>query len=90
MTMNVLFLTLHSFETIQVRTLFTDLLREFVKNGHKVYVISPTERREKQKTHLIVEDNALAKTAFSDPSTIMIPNNGLIIAIPNDTRTTFL
>lgn len=56
--MNVLFLTLLAFDSIQERTLYTDLLREFVKNGHHVYAISPAEKRQNQATHLIEEENA--------------------------------
>lgn len=56
--MNVLFLTLVAFDSIQERTLYTDLLREFVKNGHHVYAISPVEKRLKQETHLLEEENA--------------------------------
>ena len=56
--MNVLFLTLLAFDSIQERTLYTDLLREFVKNGHHVYAISPIEKRQNQETHLIEEENA--------------------------------
>lgn len=56
--MNVLFLTLLSFNSLQERNIYTDLLREFVKNGHQVYAISPIEKRQNQKTHLIKEKNA--------------------------------
>lgn len=56
--MNVLFLTLLSFDSLQERNIYTDLLREFVKNGHQVYAISPTEKRQNQETHLIKEENA--------------------------------
>lgn len=56
--MNVLFLTLLSFDSLQERNIYTDLLREFVKNGHQVYAISPTEKRQNVKTHLIKEENA--------------------------------
>lgn len=56
--MNVLFLTLLSFDSLQERSIYTDLLREFVKNGHRVYAISPTEKRQNQETHLIKEENA--------------------------------
>lgn len=56
--MNVLFLTLVSFDTIQLKAIYTDLLREFVKNGHEVYAISPVEKRENQKTHIIRESHA--------------------------------
>lgn len=56
--MNVLFLTLVGFESIHNRNLYSDLLREFVKNGHKVYVISPIEKRANKETHVINEENA--------------------------------
>ena len=56
--MNVLFLTLLSFESLQERTIYTDLLREFVKNGHQVYAVSPTEKRENKPTHMVKEDHA--------------------------------
>lgn len=56
--MNVLFLTLVQFNSIQERNIYTDLLREFVKDGHQVYAISPTERRQNQKIQLIKEENS--------------------------------
>lgn len=55
--MNVLFLTLLSFDSLQERNIYTDLLREFVKNGHQVNVISPVEKRNHQKTHFAKEEN---------------------------------
>ena len=51
--MNILFLTLHDFSSINEKGIYTDLLREFNKEKHNVYIISPTERRNRQKTHLI-------------------------------------
>lgn len=56
--MNVLFLTLIGFESLQERNIYTDLLREFVKNGHNVYAISPIEKRKNIETHLVKEDKA--------------------------------
>lgn len=55
--MNILFLTLKDFETIEYSNIYTDLMREFVKNNHKVYIISPTEKRKQQKTYLIDNGN---------------------------------
>ncbi len=55
--MNVLFLTLLEFETLRDRNLYTDLLREFEKQGHNLYVISPVERKHKCKTHIVNEGN---------------------------------
>lgn len=57
--MNVLFLTLSKINNIHERGIYTDLLREFVKNGHKIYVISPIEKREGDCTHTIEERNAV-------------------------------
>lgn len=56
--MNVLFLTLYDFNSIEEHNLYPDLLREFTKHGHKVYVISPVERRRNQDTHIIEEGMA--------------------------------
>ena len=55
--MNVLFLTLLDFDSLKEHNIYTDLLREFVKNGHKVCVISPVEKRKGIKTHIIKEKN---------------------------------
>ena len=56
--MNVLFLTLISFKSLQERNIYTDLLREFVKNGHSIFAVSPVEMRYREKTHLIEEEHA--------------------------------
>jgi glycosyltransferase involved in cell wall biosynthesis len=55
--MNILFLTLLDFNTIDERGIYTDLIREFVKHNHKVYIISPVEKRKKQSTILIDKGN---------------------------------
>lgn len=51
--MNILFLTLYDFSSIEEHNIYPDLLREFAKRGHKVFVISPVERRKNQRTHII-------------------------------------
>ncbi|WP_317313448.1 glycosyltransferase family 4 protein [Absicoccus porci] len=51
--MNILFLTLLDFDSIDDRNIYTDLLREFYKNGHSVYAISPIEKRKNQDTKLL-------------------------------------
>lgn len=47
--MNILFLILLDFDSIDERSIYTDLLREFYKNGHSAYVISPVEKRKIKK-----------------------------------------
>lgn len=56
--MNVLFLTLLDFNSIDEKNIYTDLLREFAKHGHRLFVISPVERRKKIDTKIIKMDNA--------------------------------
>ncbi|WP_272152040.1 glycosyltransferase family 4 protein [Tenacibaculum aiptasiae] len=53
--MNVLFLTMARINSLKDTGIYTDLLREFYKDGHRVYVVCPTERRERKKTNLIKE-----------------------------------
>lgn len=55
--MNVLFLTLLDFNSIDEHNIYTDLLRKFYQEGHSVYVVSPVERKNNQKTHYIKCDN---------------------------------
>lgn len=60
--MNILFLTVSRIDDIESRGIYTDLLRQFLKEGHKVYIASPAERRFGKKTHLIEkEDHSILK-----------------------------
>lgn len=51
--MNILFLTILDFNDIEETGIYTDLLREFANHNHKLYIISPTEKRKKIPTKLI-------------------------------------
>lgn len=50
--MNILFLTLVKIKSLEERGIYTDLLRKFREEGHKVFVVSPLERRDKKNTFL--------------------------------------
>lgn len=41
--MNVLFMSLMEYHSVSERDIYTDLLREFIRNGHRVFLLSPTE-----------------------------------------------
>jgi len=43
--MNILFLTITHITDISERGIYTDLMRQFSENGHKVTIVSPAERR---------------------------------------------
>lgn len=49
--MNIILLTLSNFKSYSQRGIYCDLLREFIKNGHDVYCISPAEKRTGTDTH---------------------------------------
>lgn len=53
--MNVLFLSLASIVSLDSKGIYTDLLREFIKNGHSVYILSPVEQMKKNENSVIQE-----------------------------------
>ena len=55
--MNVLFLTLLDFSSIEENGIYTDLIKEFIKDGHSVWVISPSEKRKKEPTRILENKN---------------------------------
>jgi glycosyltransferase involved in cell wall biosynthesis len=50
--MNVIFLTLSRISDIEDPSIYSDLMRKFRDEGHKVYIVTPAERRLKQETSL--------------------------------------
>ena len=56
--MNILFLTTGTFHSINEHSGYPDLLREFKKNGHEVYIVSTNERRLGKETEYVDEDGA--------------------------------
>ena len=55
--MNILFLTLSSFEDVNERGLYTDLIREISKKEINIYIVSPRQRREGLPTEIYRQDN---------------------------------
>ena len=54
--MNILFLTIGRMESIEVHSLYPDLLRQFREQRHDVYIVSPYERRIGGKTSCNIEN----------------------------------
>lgn len=55
--MNILFLSLSRFDDVNVRGIYSDLMREFINGGNYVYVASPTERRFGKPTYIVKSDH---------------------------------
>lgn len=76
--MNVLFLSLLDFNTFDERNIYSDLLREFIKNGHKIYCISPVEKRMNQKTHINRSgDNYILKLKIGNTQKVNLIEKGI-------------
>lgn len=84
--MNILFITLLDFSSLDENNIYTDLLREFLKKDHNIFVVSPRERRFNEKTHLIsdlgckilkVKTGNIQKTGIIEKgvSTILLEHN---------------
>lgn len=50
--MNILFLSVTGLYDLSKREIYEDLMRQFVRNGHKVHIVSPFERRMGRKTEV--------------------------------------
>ena len=55
--MNILFISLEDFSSINERNIYTDIIRNFKNDGHSVCCVSPVERCRGMQTHMIIEDN---------------------------------
>lgn len=53
--MNILFLTISSVENAEKHTISLDLLREFKRQGHEVYIVAGLERKSNMDTYLAEE-----------------------------------
>ena len=82
--MNILFLTLSDIRSIESHGIYSDLLREFVKNGDDVYIMSVAERKtgirsgwieEREHSHVLkIKTGNIQKTKFIEKgiSTVLL------------------
>lgn len=56
--MKILFLSLGVYNSLDERSIYTDLLREFKDNGHEIYIATPRERKLRQKTRVEKNEDA--------------------------------
>lgn len=76
--MNVLFLSLLDFDTFDERNIYSDLLREFIKNGHRVCCISPVEKRKKQDTSMLCfGENYILKLKIGNTQKVNLIEKGI-------------
>lgn len=56
--MNILFFSLREFKSINEHHINPDLLREFIKSGHKVNILTPVEKLSIHESDIINESNS--------------------------------
>lgn len=56
--MNILFLTIGRFDSIEAHSIYPDLLRCFRNHGHEIYTITPNEKKTGRKTEWIHEKSS--------------------------------
>lgn len=76
--MNVLFLTMNVFTDIEMHNIYSDLMKEFIKHGHRPYVVTPRERKLGEKTVLVeYEDYSLLKVQIGNTSNVSMIDKGI-------------
>lgn len=50
--MNIVFLTMINIQNVKIHGIYEDLMRKFCKEGHRVYIVTPRERRTGDKSQL--------------------------------------
>lgn len=76
--MNVLFLTMNVFTDIEMHNIYSDLMKEFIKHGHRPYIVTPREKKLGEKTELIDYSNySLLKVQIGNTSGVSLVEKGV-------------
>ena len=55
--MNIIFVTVSNINDLKIKGIFPDLMKKFRNEGHRLYIVSPSERKMGMNTHVIDVDN---------------------------------
>lgn len=76
--MNVLFLTMNVFTDIEMHNIYSDLMKEFVKHGHRPYIVTPREKKFGEKTELVeYSDYSILKIQIGNTSNVSFVEKGI-------------
>ena len=76
--MNVLFLTMNVFTDIEMHNIYSDLMKEFIRHGHRPYIVTPREKKLGEETALIdFEDYGLLKVQIGNTSDVPLIEKGI-------------
>jgi len=76
--MNVLFLTMNVFTDIEMHNIYSDLMKEFVRHGHRPYIVTPREKKLGETTELIdYPEYSLLKVQIGNTSNVSLIEKGI-------------
>ncbi len=76
--MNILFLSLIDFSSFEERNIYADLLRTFIRRGHRVCCVSPVEKRRGQATHLVEDgENRILRLRIGNTQKVGLIEKGI-------------
>lgn len=76
--MNILFLTMSSFSSLDIHNIYTDLLTDVIRMGHHPYIVVPFEKNTKERTELIdCNDHHFLKVSVGNMSDVSFVEKGI-------------
>ncbi|MBQ3133422.1 MAG: glycosyltransferase family 4 protein [Clostridia bacterium] len=76
--MNVLFLTMNPFTDIEMHNIYADLMKVFIQNGHKPYIVTPREKKSGEGTALSDRgDHAILTVQIGNTSGVSFVEKGI-------------
>lgn len=78
--MNVLFLTMNPFTGIDMHNIYSDLMKEFIRHGHRPYIVTPREKKNGEQTELVEYDTyGILKVRIGNTSGVGLIEKGISI-----------
>lgn len=76
--MNVLFLTMNTFYSIDMHNIYSDLMKVFIAHGHRPYIVTPREKRLGEETELCnYDDYSLLKVKIGNSKNVSFIEKGI-------------
>lgn len=76
--MNILFLTMNVFTDIEMHNIYSDLMKEFIRHGHRPYIVTPREKKMGEKTELLdFPDYSILKVEIGNTSGVSLIEKGI-------------
>lgn len=76
--MNVLFLTMNPFQSIDMHNIYSDLMKVFVSHGHRPYIVTPREKQTGEHTELVdYGDYSILKVRIGNTSNVSFVEKGI-------------